>query len=500
MKRIKKYPIILFLICFSKLVFTQSYIPALEGITSEECLYHIKFLASDEMRGRETFTQEQYIAARYIANEFEKYGLKPGVTNDNYYQNFNMEYAIAGTENYLKIDGKTYTEGKDFTVPAVGNNTVKGEIVFVGYGISADNYDSYAGMNIKGKIVMVFEGKKSGPGPHFNIAPLHEIRILNAIKRGATGMIFVKGTSPKNHKMPIPPEGPIVERFSQVSEIAKKMGLSDFDNKCLEQVKMFPMVYVTLEVANEILESHSKTITDLKKEIDKTGKPHSFELKQKAELKTDISNKVRTTMNVIGFIEGSEINDESIIIGAHYDHIGVTKNGKEIYNGADDNASGTAALLEIAQAFSECERKPKRNVYFIAFTAEEKGVLGSGYYVKNPVIPLSKTKAMLNLDMIGRNSPDTIDVVIKDNMGNLLSLNKDISAEVGIYVKESDITPYTSTDHRHFLDENIPSVWYYDGGGEFAHKVFDTWDKILPKKVQNTARLCFICAYKTANR
>lgn len=475
--------------------------PEGESITGEELLYHVKFLASDEMKGRETFTPEQFVAARYIANEFERYGLKKAGDSQSYYQNFALEYAAVCSPNNLEISGKAYTEGKDFRTAAVGSSKIMSKIVFAGYGITVSDYDSYADVDVKGKIVMLFQGKIKRRGRVWGFAPLHEVRVLNAIKHGAAGMIFVLGASPKDHKLPIPQEGPVLERFHQIVKLTQKYKLGNYDKQDLEKIRSFPLVYMHLDAADEFFKNTGRTIQKMKEEIDKTQRPHSFEMKHTAEIQTSVSHRLRQTMNVIGLIEGRDpsLKNEIVVIGAHYDHLGVTKDGKEVFNGADDNASGTAALLEIAQAFAECQTKPRRSLLFIAFTGEEKGVLGSGYYINHPVIPLSRTAAMLNMDMIGRNDPDSIQTITKEREV-FTPLTQEISKKMGIKLAEPTASLYSSTDHFPFLEEGIPVIWYFDGGGSFAHKTYDTWDKLSPEKMERVARLCFLTAYQTADQ
>jgi Zn-dependent M28 family amino/carboxypeptidase len=256
-----------------------------------------------------------------------------------------------------------------------------------------------------------------------------------------------------------------------------------------------------MDAANQLLAKTGKTVIEFKQEIDKTGKPHSVPLKKIVRMETNVSHSSRYTMNVIGMIKGSDpsLRDEFVVIGAHYDHIGIKAELGEVYYGADDNASGTGALLEIAQAFSQCSRKPKRSILFIAFTGEERGLIGSQYYVDHPVVPLSKTVAMFNMDMIGRNDPDIIDIGCMGDE-NLITFSNDASRIVDINIHFNKDNIHVSTDHASFLIKDIPVLFYHDGGGDFAHKTIDTWDKLLPQKIEKVARLCFLTAYSIADK
>jgi hypothetical protein len=471
------------------------------SITGKEALQHAQFLASNELRGRHTFDSGLVRAAEYIAGEFKKYGLQSLSGNEKYFQIIEMDYAEVKSSNHFMVNGKHYMENEDFTVAAVGSNQIKSEIVFVGYGISAPEYDSYSNVDVTDKIVMVFEGKIQKKGKLWGLAPLHEMRVLYAINHGATGMIFVRGTSPKNHKRPIPSAWTI-EGIRQLSSQAQQLDLGTWNDEMWDKWHRFPLIYITLDVANELLAESEKTIIECKQEIDKKRTPCSFLLGKSAMIRTHVSHGPRGSMNVIGMVNGSDPskNDEAIIIGAHFDHIGMTEDSSEIYHGADDNASGTAALLEIAQAFSECAEKPKRSVLFIAFTGEEMGCLGSRYFIEHPVIPISYIVSMFNLDMIGRNEPDEIQILCLNDDRKLEKTTHEISKNVGIHMRMLDPDYAMSSDHGVFYEQGIPIVFFYDGGGDFAHKPTDTWDKLSSIKMEKVARLCFLTAYKFADQ
>lgn len=473
-----------------------------QSITGKEILKHARYLASYELKGRETFTEGQYEAARYIAKEFEKYGTKTLTKSQDYYQHFEMECVEVIPPSTFEMNGKTYSEREDFRVAAVGGGGIESEVVFIGYGISTKQYDSYADVDVKNKIVMVFQGKIYRKGPVWGLAPFHPMRLLYAINHGASGMIFVEGTSPKDHKWPIPSNWNL-GLIKLIGPIAQKMGLGTWNDEVWEKWFNFPMVYVNVDVGNELLKDSEKTIQKLKDEIDRARKPHSFALEQKAKIQTKISHGPKETMNAIGMIEGSDssLKEEFIVVGAHYDHLGTSADSGEVYYGADDNASGTAALLEIAQAFAKCKRKPKRSILFIAFTGEEVGALGSNHYINNPEVPLSKTVAMFNLDMVGRNNPNEIMILcVGKNKDLLTEINSKASEKVGIDLKELKKSYADSSDHSCFYRKGIPVVFYYDGGGDFAHKPADTWDKLSPLKMEKVARLCFLALSELANR
>jgi hypothetical protein len=353
----------------SKSIDFSSALPAMQTISGKQALLHVKFLASEEIRGRKTFSQEQLIAARYIANEYEKYGLKPVADDRTYYQNISALYSKVGSPNELSIGDKTYTEEKDYETCAVGSGKVTAPAVFAGYGITLDDYDDYSGLDVKDRVVVVMAGKpvegRESKEMRWDVTAVHEVKIANAIAHGAVGMLLIKETAPKwNRKMPIGKEGTIQENIQLLASMGPKLGLSseitDKASMISQNISSFPMVYISLEVANDLLSDSKRTLSDLQEN------PHSFQLNKKVTLKTTVDIAQRKTMNVIGLLEGSALllKEEVIIIGAHYDALGVDEKGKA-FNGADDNASGVAALLEVAKAFATGSLKPKRSVLFI---------------------------------------------------------------------------------------------------------------------------------------
>jgi hypothetical protein len=378
-------------------------ISPVKRIDGKEALFHIKFLASAELKGRETFTPEELTAGRYIANEFERYGLKAIDSEQTYFQEIDARHTAVSPPSLLALGGHAFTEGKDYRIAAIGSNTLDAEVVFVGYGVTVKDHDSYGGVDATGKIVMVFEGNFPGKGG--SAASLPALLIGNAINHGATGMIFVTGTSPKNRKWEIGSELSLASMLFPIAA-ASRRGICQWSDEVWKKWLEFPFAYVSMDVANELLAKSTRTVTALKKDIDDSGKPSSFELDQKLKIQANVHIGTRRTRNVVGFVEGRDatVRNQVIIVGAHYDHVGVMRDSIGIAYGADDNASGTATLLEIARAFAECKLKPRRSLLFIAFTGEERGLIGSQYYVDHPLVPLSKTIAYINLVPFQKNN------------------------------------------------------------------------------------------------
>jgi Zn-dependent M28 family amino/carboxypeptidase len=259
----------------------------------------------------------------------------------------------------------------------------------------------------------------------------------------------------------------------------------------------------------DIFSNSGKNINEILKDIDKDLKPRSFEfVNTTLELKTSFDNKLIETQNVIGFLEGTDpvLKNEYVVVGGHYDHVGMgyfgamdKANAGKIHNGADDNASGTAGVIELAEAFSKV--KPKRSIIFIGFTAEEYGLLGAKYYAyQNPLYPLEKTVGMVNLDMISRNDIRMIwigGVYYSSDMKLLVEeANKTIGFElfynVGLYTFASDQGP--------FIKRNIPSIFFFAGDHEDYHTPSDDIDKVDFEKAEKVSKLAFLSTWLLANQ
>jgi Zn-dependent M28 family amino/carboxypeptidase len=279
------------------------------------------------------------------------------------------------------------------------------------------------------------------------------------------------------------------------------------------------LILGTEELANEIVKESGKTLLQLQNEINKSGSPKSFEIKNcKAEIQLIKKSETVEGKNVIAILEGSDpvLKDECVVLSAHYDHLGVAANG-DVFNGANDNGSGTVALLEIAEAFTNMEKNPNRSIVFAWFTAEEKGLLGSDYYTQHPVFPLEKTVASINLEMIGRSAekdPEKIDDPDKSLAGPdriYLPKGKTSTALNEItdkYCKELNLVPndeltreFLGRSDLYFFDvKNIPVLGIFTGVPDDYHTIADDLDKIDYKKMKRITEFAFLVTEKVANQ
>lgn len=479
------------------------------SITIEESQDHVNILASEEFQGRQAGTPGQWLAAQYIANEFSNYELVPKGDNDKYFQNFQiMQSDLHEVAFWIERNNFDSTETLEFTLKSdfiplnfTGENSVTAPVVFAGYGITAPeyNYDDYKNIDATGTVVLVLrhEPQENDPRSIFKGSRLtkhsfFEVKAKNARDHGALAMLLV--TDPASGHNGLEPHGFWPSLYPEKNTKGEwRLGGNTEPNR-------FPAAWISVQAAKAILQYSGKSLIDLQKSIEGSMSPKSFVIRNlRAHLKISLKKETRNTQNVIGLLEGSdpELRDEVVIVGAHYDHIGI-KNGK-IYYGADDNASGTAAVLEIAEAFGEMPFRPKRSILFIAFSAEELGMLGSAFYVQRPAIPLNQTVAMINLDMVSRNQENRVSVIGSDRSPELHEINLAANEEIGLEIVYNGEKYFNRSDQANFAKHKIPVIFYNTEVHKDYHRPTDQPEKINPEKLARIARLAFLVAWEVAN-
>ncbi len=451
----KIFNLLILLVLISTNLFSQ------EEITVKEIDGHIKHLASDQLKGRKPGTPEGKLSAEYIANDFKKSGLK--LIAKKGFQYFNIITKVEyGKNNKLKLNKINYQLKKDFVpLSFSANKKLNKEVIFVGYGfdIKTDKlkWNDYENIDVKGKIVMVLRGdpeinkRQSVFIPYSN----NRAKLLTAKDKGAIAVLFVSGNQ--------------IDSKDKLLKIGKSRSNSRAD---------IAAIHIKRNIADEILKKTKKNILELEKSINKDKKAQSFSTKTKIKFTTDVNYKEAKTQNVVAILEGSDMNlkNEYIVIGAHYDHLGMGGHGSgsrrpdtlAVHNGADDNASGVASILELAEKLSK-EKTHKRSVVFIAFGAEEMGLLGSKFFVKSKLIDTKKIKAMLNFDMVGRFDSKTRNIVISGTgsgkeIEDLLK-SKNTSNFSLSFSKEG----YGPSDHASFYAEDIPVIYFSTGAHDDYH-------------------------------
>lgn len=472
-------PKIIFLILFlSLLIYScSSTFPATtqrvenSGITSEEIIKHIQFLASDNLKGRYPGTPGSEKAVDYIIRDFSKNGILPGI-NQDYRQVFEFVTSLQmGSNNVLSVNDQTYEVEKDF-IPLgfSANGGVDGAVVFAGYGFAIDDsikWNDYTHINTEKKWVIILRGGPEENNPHSNYEahlPLRK-KALVARDNKAAGVLFVS---------PINSEGK-----DELINLRYEQSFSDMG---------IPIIHLTRTLADSIITAGGQNLARLEKALINTKSPQSFALEGVSV--TGVVNLEKITINianVLGLIPGndSSLKDEYIVLGAHFDHLGMggagtsslTPDSMAIHNGADDNASGIAGLLVIGKQLASNRHLLKRSVLLMAYNAEEEGLLGSKYFVKNPTVKLESITTMINLDMIGRMKENSLTIGGTGTALNFEDLLNNINIDHGLNLKMSQ-AGYGPSDHASFYINNIPVLFFFSGTHEDYHKPSDDWNKI----------------------
>jgi hypothetical protein len=487
-------------------------------ITASDLSKHLHILASDEFEGRETGKKGQKMAAEYIARHFSEIGLaSPVKTDQPYYQTFELEQS-AWQEASLRVKNKDYVYLKDFYVQGdvSSNENQKLDLVFVGYGIDDKNYSDYQNLDVKGKTVVMLSGEPKNAQGNYLVTGTKEVspwsghwrtKIRAAAAKGAKNVVVISTDS----------EAQFQSTIKQLKHWLENPILNFADKKNNAPASIF----VSQPVGTAFLGTDVKKLQSYVANVQKAGKPvaGSFKPTSDATFKAVKNRTVISTENVLGYLEGTDKKDEVLVISAHYDHVGMdpTLNGDQIFNGADDDGSGTSAVLEMAEAFSEAAKagyRPRRSMLFMTVTAEEKGLLGSEYYTNNPIFPLENTVVDLNIDMIGRldkaheNNPKYVYVIGSDKLSSELhKINEEANSKYTQldldYTFNDENDPnrfYYRSDHYNFAKNGIPVAFFFNGVHEDYHQPGDEVEKILFDKMENITRLVFYTAWELANR
>ena len=485
----------------------------------------LDFLTSGVLAGRASLTPEADVAARYIAAEFQKAGLLPA-NADSYLQPFPLvAYRADLARRSLTLNRagkvKTFDGGSDFLGSFYRDMDIKAPVVFAGYGITAPEYryDDYANLDVKGKIVLIFdhEPQEADPRSIFNGEghTLHAgrwMKAANARRHGAIGLLI--GNDPLHHTS---------SAFSNKQMVGVSPSLrASAPPQALDDPDQIPVFLISDNTFAELLLPTHTSPRQLQEQIDSGLKPHSGLLADTTvEMSAANAEQHRgVSMNAVGFLEGSDPNlkGDTVILTAHYDHLGV-QNG-HLYPGANDNASGTAAVMELARLFGSQEVRPKRSLLFIVFGSEEQMMLGSFFYTGHPLRSLERTRAVINLDMIGRNEAHIAqdeghlhipaDTTKEINLvGSLYSpaLRSIILREdrrVGLqldtkYDADRTLNALFRCDHLPFLIAQVPAVWFFAGFHPGYHEPSDTIDKLNFPKIKKVIELAYLTSLTIAN-
>lgn len=474
---------LLFVFCITLTGLAQEAAPK-SAFNAQRYLSHIKYLASDELHGRRPFTPGIEKAAAYIAGRFEAAGLSPAGDDGTWFQTFHVEDGkkIVEPEAQLTFEGheRPLKVGQDWTpLPFTKMADVEGPLAFAGYGIAADlhEYNDYADFDAHGKILLIFryEPLSDDPNADFggrDLSHYSEFRekAHTAARQGATALLIVNPPMPR---------------------AGQPDGLFPFRLDYSRQTYELPLAHITPAVAEAILKQAGLgTLEELEARLRPGQKPLSTDLNLRATLRSGVQPNRQDTRNVIGRLAGDGSTAETIVIGAHYDHLGLTRSQFDsddpephIHNGADDNASGTAGVIELAHVLGH-ERGLRRNVLFIAFSAEEMGLLGSKYFVQHPTVPLEDIRAMVNFDMIGRLRPERFTIFGISSGREFNDIVRRAADAVGLSYRAPPAQTGNS-DHAPFMRQDIPYLFAFTGVHTDYHRPSDDWDRInAPGAVQ----------------
>ncbi len=468
MKSITRTILFLAFAVFSTALFSQNN----AAITTGDLQKQIGFLASDSLKGRKPGTPEDLVAASYIRDNFRQAGLK--LLFDNGFQKFEIVADVkAGTQNSISFDSYAAKQGVDFTPLSFSNSaTVTAPLVFAGYGFDLDldslKWNDYKGIDVKGKLVIILRSDPEPDKASSAFLPYEQerIKVLTAKDKGALGVLLV---SPSD-----------LEKTDVIMHMQYDKSPSDAG---------IPVFSISRALADKMLASMNYTVATLESGMKENHKPISLYLEPTVTVVADVVKTRVTAQNVVGMIEGSDpvLKNEYIIVGGHFDHLGMGGEGSgsrapdqlAVHNGADDNASGTVGVMELAQKLSANRSNLKRSFVFVAFTGEEMGLLGSKEFVGKPPVDLKKVNAMINMDMIGRLNPESNTISVggtgtsaeSDSILKILETNRP-------YKITHSTDGYGPSDHASFYSENIPVFYFTTGAHDDYHTPTDDADKI----------------------
>ncbi|GLR18709.1 hypothetical protein GCM10007940_33250 [Portibacter lacus] len=479
-------------------------------ITKEDLTKHLTILASDEFQGRETGYPGNDLASAYIAGEIKRIGIEP-ITGDSYFQKVDFKW-ISWDDISITVGENRYKHLWDF-LSFPDKNVDLGEVdldevIFLGYGIDDPKYTDYKRAKIEGKVIMINEGEPmdedgkyiiSGDTQETEWSQYPEKKLELAHKMGAKAVLIITKDIQKmlgeNRRKLLGPTVVIGQSEDEEAPVANS-------------------IYISSNIAKDIIGSKSKKMIKARKKMAK-GKSKSLKLKTDMKLIQKRKDYSLAGNNILAYMEGTDKKDELLVVSAHYDHVGMK--GDDVYNGADDNGSGSTTVLELAEAFQKAKMAgngPRRSILFLWVTGEEKGLLGSEYYATYPVFPLENTIADINIDMVGRvdekykDNPNYIYVIGSDRISTDLhdaneEVNRNYSQITLDYTYNSEDDPnrfYFRSDHYNFAKNGIPSIFFFNGVHEDYHKITDTVDKINFDKMTNVARHIFYLAWKLSNQ
>lgn len=483
-------------------------------ITSDELKEHLYILASDAYKGRDTGSPELKKAAEYLANYYKGLGVPPIVNGISYFQEYDLKRELVASSSMILGKKQRFEFKKDY-YSFGGFNSFDWKdipVVFVGYGIESEKYNDYKNIDVKGALVLCIDGEPldgsgrsifTGNNSMSEWSDDFRLKRDIALKKGAKGIVLVDKSFDY-----------VIERITYFLD-QPRMSL-DYPGEKVEEV--LPYFFISPKMAQALLKkSKVKSIENFEKKVSAGDQVYRGKIKSKVSMSFVTETQKFKADNVLCYIEGSDplLKNEVVVISAHYDHVG--EMGGKIYNGADDDGSGTVSAMEIAEAFVEAKKSgngSRRSILVLHVSGEEKGLLGSEWYSEFPIFPLKNTVCDLNIDMIGRvddqhkNDPNYVYIIGSDKLSTDLhkiseETNKKHTKLALDYTYNDPNDPnrfYYRSDHYNFAKHNIPVIFYFSGVHEDYHQPGDDPEKIMYDKMATIAKLIFFTAWDVANR
>jgi hypothetical protein len=495
---------------------------SVETISAAQLKSYLSFIASDEMEGRDTPSRGLDTTAKFLAMNLERWGFKPAGDDGTFFQRIVLRRdQLEGARSSAEINGRKFAFGEDFIPNAVGA-TISGPLVYAGHGwvVKSKNIDAYQGVDVKDKIVVVYgEGFPKG------------ITRADLVGRGGNDW-FRPSVYARSHGakavIAVPDPG-IVLRWDQARQRAETVAGRPVPEKFTSSSgPAVPLIWVSAKMADALFQGEQFDASTLMDRGQRGEATPAFALSPTKQVNFTIAVKTEKppTQNVVAVWEGSDpvLKNEYVAVGAHYDHVGIGNpvNGDSVYNGADDDGSGTTALLAMAEALARAKQRPKRSVLFVWHCGEEKGLWGSRYFTDYPTIPLAQIVTQINIDMIGRSKKE----------GDTNSRNADLSGPNQIYVIGSKMMStelgelsesvnksflnlqydyryddpndanrfFFRSDHYNYARKGIPIIFFFDGVHEDYHRPGDEPQKIDYQKMEKIARTIYLTLWEIANR
>ena len=496
-----------------------------DQITAAQMRSYLSFIASDEMEGRDTPSRGLDTTAKFLAMNLQRWGFKPGGDDGSFLQHIALRRdRVDSAQTKVELNNQALAIGEDY-IPTASAGSAAGQIVFAGTGwyVKSKNIDSYKNLDTTGKIAVIFATPNANPrnvrfGDLGKAGEDFMNPADNASKHGAVGLVYVPDFQylanwDRNRQRTLDRGATVVEKFAPTT------GAS------------IPTIVISPRVANILFQGEKQGATTLFEKLysSSTGEqPESFPLnaEKKLNLNVAVKNETVGTQNVVGIWEGTDpvLKDEYVALGAHYDHvgIGIPVNGDSIYNGADDDGSGTTALLAMAEALARNSTRPKRSALFVWHCGEEKGLWGSRYFTTYPTVPLDHIVAQLNIDMIGRSKkegdtnprnraltgPNEVYVIgstmMSTELGELTqTVNKSYRNLTYDLRYDDPADPnrfFFRSDHYNYARKGIPIIFFFDGVHEDYHQLGDSADKIDYQKMEKITRTIYMMLWELANR